>query len=72
VRLTVSIGVAALDAAGGEVTDLLTAADAALYYAKQTGRNKTHGATTNAPLAQIVSIARPAPGSKDISGSSLR
>jgi diguanylate cyclase (GGDEF)-like protein len=72
VRLTVSIGVAALDAAGREVTDLLTAADAALYYAKQTGRNKTHGATTNAPLAQIVSIARPAPGSKDISGSSLR
>ena len=35
VRLTVSIGVAALDAAGGELTDLLAAADAALYYAKQ-------------------------------------
>ena len=62
VRLTVSIGVAALDAAGGEVTDLLTAADAALYYAKQTGRNKTHVATTDVPLAQIVPIARPAPG----------
>ena len=42
VRLTISIGVAALDAAGGEVTDLLTAADAALYFAKQAGRNRTH------------------------------
>ena len=41
VRLTVSVGIAALGAAGSEVTDLLTAADAALYFAKQTGRNKT-------------------------------
>jgi diguanylate cyclase (GGDEF)-like protein len=72
VRLTVSIGVAALDATRCEVTDLLAAADAALYCAKQTGRNKTHVATTNAPLAQIVTIARPAPGDMDISDSSLR
>ena len=58
VRLTVSIGVTALDAAGGELTDLLTAADAALYYAKQTGRNKTHVAGASVPLAQIVPHAR--------------
>jgi diguanylate cyclase (GGDEF)-like protein len=68
VRLTVSIGVTALDAAGGELTDLLTAADAALYYAKQTGRNKTHAATANAPLAQIVPHARLAPGLADQPG----
>ena len=60
VRLTISIGVTALDAAGGELTDLLTAADAALYYAKQTGRNRTHVAGANVPLAQIVPFARPA------------
>jgi diguanylate cyclase (GGDEF)-like protein len=60
VRLTVSIGVTALDAAGGELTDLLAAADAALYYAKQTGRNRTHLAGANVPLAQIVPFARPA------------
>jgi len=62
VRLTISIGVTALDAAGGELTDLLTAADAALYYAKQTGRNRTHVATADVPLAHIVPHARPAPG----------
>ncbi len=62
VRLTISIGVAALDSIGGEVTDLLTAADAALYFAKEAGRNRTHVATSNVPLAQIVPIARSAPG----------
>jgi diguanylate cyclase (GGDEF)-like protein len=72
VKLTVSVGVAALDAAGGEVTDLLAAADAALYYAKQTGRNKTHSASANVPLAQIVPIARQAPAAVDVPDSSLR
>ena len=62
VQLTISIGVAALDAIGGEVTDLLTAADAALYFAKEAGRNRTQVATPNVPLAQIVPIARSAPG----------
>jgi diguanylate cyclase (GGDEF)-like protein len=61
VRLTISIGVASLDAFGSEVTDLLNAADAALYVAKQAGRNKTHVATTSTPLAQIIPVARPAP-----------
>jgi diguanylate cyclase (GGDEF)-like protein len=42
VRLTISVGVAALDGEQRELTDLMAAADAALYYAKETGRNKTH------------------------------
>ena len=37
VRLTVSVGVAALDRIGSELTDLLAAADAALYL-RQAGR----------------------------------
>jgi diguanylate cyclase (GGDEF)-like protein len=42
IKLTISVGVAALDGASRELTDMLAAADAALYYAKETGRNKTH------------------------------
>ncbi|MGH3181376.1 MAG: GGDEF domain-containing protein [Streptosporangiaceae bacterium] len=42
VKLTISIGVASLDGESRELTDMLAAADAALYYAKETGRNKTH------------------------------
>ena len=42
VRVTLSVGVASLDGANRELTDMLAAADAALYYAKETGRNKTH------------------------------
>jgi diguanylate cyclase (GGDEF)-like protein len=42
VPLTISVGVAALTEDCHELTDLLAAADAALYYAKQHGRNKTH------------------------------
>ncbi len=72
IRLTVSMGVAALDVARPELTDLLAAADAALYYAKQTGRNKTHLATANVPLTQIVPSARQASGVVDIPDSSLR
>jgi len=63
VRLTVSVGVAALDRIGPELTDLLAAADAALYLAKQAGRNQTRLATGGipAPLAQAIPAARPAP-----------
>jgi diguanylate cyclase (GGDEF)-like protein len=42
VTVTISVGVASLDGAGRELTDLVAAADAALYYAKETGRNRTH------------------------------
>jgi diguanylate cyclase (GGDEF)-like protein len=59
IRLTVSIGVAALGPAGGGVTGLLAAADTALYAAKQDGRNKTRLA--GGPLSRTVPAARPAP-----------
>src|SRR5580658_3997174 len=42
VTLTISVGVAALDGDRRELTDMLAAADSALYYAKETGRNRTH------------------------------
>jgi diguanylate cyclase (GGDEF)-like protein len=42
VQVTISVGVAALESAGRELTDLVAAADAALYYAKESGRNRTH------------------------------
>ena len=42
VKVTISLGVAALDETSRGLTDLLAAADAALYHAKETGRNKTH------------------------------
>ena len=42
VRLTISVGVAALNGDNRELTDMMAAADAALYHAKVTGRNKTH------------------------------
>jgi len=42
IRLTISVGVAALNGESRELTDMLAAADAALYHAKETGRNKTH------------------------------
>jgi diguanylate cyclase (GGDEF)-like protein len=48
VKVTISVGVAALDGASRELTDMLAAADAALYHAKETGRNKTHVVTANA------------------------
>jgi diguanylate cyclase (GGDEF)-like protein len=42
VQVTISVGVASLDGASRELTDMLAAADAALYYAKETGRNRTY------------------------------
>lgn len=42
VHLTISIGVSSMDGSACGLTDLLAAADAALYYAKQNGRNMTH------------------------------
>jgi len=43
--------VAALNGEGRELTDMLAAADAALYHAKETGRNKTHVISASAPIA---------------------
>jgi len=40
-RITVSIGVAALEEARRDLDELLAAADSALYQAKQSGRNRT-------------------------------
>jgi diguanylate cyclase (GGDEF)-like protein len=40
ISVTVSIGLATLDVGRREITELLAAADAALYYAKETGRNR--------------------------------
>jgi diguanylate cyclase (GGDEF)-like protein len=51
VRVTISVGVAALDGDSRELNDMLAAADTALYHAKQTGRNKTHVATATAAQA---------------------
>jgi diguanylate cyclase (GGDEF)-like protein len=48
VNVTISVGVAALDSASRELNDMLAAADAALYHAKETGRNKTHVVTASA------------------------
>jgi diguanylate cyclase (GGDEF)-like protein len=48
IKLTISVGVAALDSASRELNDMLAAADAALYHAKETGRNKTHVITGTA------------------------
>ncbi len=48
VKLTISVGVAALDGESRELAEMLAAADAALYYAKETGRNKTHVITASA------------------------
>ncbi len=71
IRLTVSIGVAALGDVGTELTDLLAAADAALYHAKRTGRNRIHAATADVTLAQMVPQARQRAGAIDIPDSSL-
>ena len=65
VQVTVSIGVAALDQVGSELTTLLAAADAALYQAKQAGRNKTRLATER-PLARIIPVARQAPSAASL------
>jgi diguanylate cyclase (GGDEF)-like protein len=51
VKVTISVGVAALDSGSRALTDMLAAADAALYHAKETGRNKTHVVTASAPAS---------------------
>ncbi len=51
VRLTISVGVAALNESVHELNALMAAADAALYHAKQTGRNKTSVVWASEPMS---------------------
>jgi diguanylate cyclase (GGDEF)-like protein len=61
VRVTVSIGVAALDSYRRDLTELLAAADGALYRAKQAGRNQVHMVTSEATgVAESAAAPRPA------------
>ena len=61
VHVTVSIGVAALDSYRRDLTELLAAADGALYRAKQAGRNQVHMVTGDATAAGGSAVApRPA------------
>ena len=67
VKLTISAGVALLDGPSCELTDMLVAADAALYYAKKNGRNKTHVATGAVSGRRAVGQASDVgPGSKTV------
>jgi diguanylate cyclase (GGDEF)-like protein len=56
-RITVSIGVAEYPANGGEATEVLQAADRALYQAKHDGRNRVVAATAAAESAPRVEAA---------------
>jgi diguanylate cyclase (GGDEF)-like protein len=57
VRVTVSIGVAALDSYRRDLTELLAAADGALYRAKEAGRNQVHMVTGEATGAGRGAVA---------------
>jgi diguanylate cyclase (GGDEF)-like protein len=59
VRLTISIGVAALDDTHRELGQLMAAADSALYLAKQSGRNRTRvlPAAADSPAPDVPSTS---------------
>jgi diguanylate cyclase (GGDEF)-like protein len=57
VHVTVSIGMAALDSYRRDLTELLAAADGALYRAKQAGRNQVHMVTSDATGAGDRAVA---------------
>ena len=64
VRVTVSIGVAALGApwdAGTQITDLLAAADRALYGAKRAGRDQVCVVSDNAVVSSPEQVSRLGP-----------
>jgi diguanylate cyclase (GGDEF)-like protein len=61
ISVTVSIGLATLGGARREITELLAAADAALYYAKETGRNRV----------RVMADAESAAGQDDRAGARL-
>jgi diguanylate cyclase (GGDEF)-like protein len=69
VWLTISVGVAALNAHTRELSDLMAAADAAMYIAKQSGRNRTQAAAVPSDAViqasfgaeEILGIPEPSP-----------
>lgn len=59
VRLTISVGVTAMaSGTSHELTDLLAAADSALYQAKQTGRNKVAVAAAERDMGLDAGLSR--------------
>jgi len=71
VRVTVSIGVAALDSYHRDLTELLAAADVALYRAKQAGRNQVHmitGDTAGTGDSAVAPRAGDEPPPRDAAG----
>jgi diguanylate cyclase (GGDEF)-like protein len=71
VRLTISVGVASLNEHTRGLTDLMAAADAAMYIAKQTGRNRTHAMGTPQGATVAGHLGAPeAPGAATSSATS--
>jgi diguanylate cyclase (GGDEF)-like protein len=69
VKVTISVGVASLGGLTRELAELVAAADAALYCAKEAGRNRTHMITAS---AQVLSAqAAPNRTGQPISASCL-
>jgi len=67
VHVTVSIGVAALDSGSKrEYTDLMAAADAALYRAKGSGRDQVQMISTTRGLSAVSSIPRAVNGAPSL------
>jgi hypothetical protein len=66
VQVTASIGVAALDAGSRrELSELLAAADAALYRAKACGRDQVQMISTSRGLSAVAPAAADGPGERD-------
>ena len=68
VQLTISVGVSSLNESSKELSDLMAAADAALYYAKQTGRNRTHAHTSPGEAAAAGSVVFGSVGAAELPG----
>jgi diguanylate cyclase (GGDEF)-like protein len=69
VTVTVSIGVATLDSGTRlTVTDMLAAADSALYRAKNAGRNRTFAVTDTSPSTPVAGSQQDAMGPGEIEG----
>jgi diguanylate cyclase (GGDEF)-like protein len=67
VAITVSIGVATLDDTHGTLADVVAAADAALYQAKDAGRNCTRKAEdVGLPLRELAGPRAQPPAERDL------